>query len=94
MLAAIANPYSGTFKGRVERKRGMAGILLPGMKARIVRKGRSEADFGEARGLFPGGPNVAMGSLNDKTSDSETFTPDDWLRTGDGLVADEQGRFL
>jgi len=45
-VAAIALPFSGTFKGRVERKRGMAGILLPGMKARIDRKNDSEADFG------------------------------------------------
>ena len=66
-LAAIAQPFSGTFKGRVERKRGMAGILLPGMKARIVRKDGSEADFGETKEL---------------------------LKTGDGFLADEQGRFL
>jgi len=45
-VAAIALPFSGTFKGRVERKRGMAGILLPGMKARIDRKDDTEADFG------------------------------------------------
>ena len=45
-MASIALPFSGTFKGRVERKRGMAGILLPGMKARINRKDNTEADFG------------------------------------------------
>jgi long-subunit acyl-CoA synthetase (AMP-forming) len=72
----------------------MAGILLPGMKARIVRKDGSEADFEETKELFPGGPDAAMGSLNDKTSHSEAFTPDGWLKTGDGFLADEQGRFL
>jgi len=72
----------------------MAGILLPGTKARLVRKDGGEADFGETKELFPGGPNAAMGSLNDETSHSETFTPDGWLKTGDGLLEDEQGRFL
>jgi acyl-coenzyme A synthetase/AMP-(fatty) acid ligase len=72
----------------------MAGILLPGMKAHIVRKDGSEADFGETKELFPGGPNAAVGSMNDETSHSETFTPDGCLKTGDGFLADEQGRFL
>ena len=45
-MAAIALPFTGTFKGRVERKRGMAGILLPGMKVPIDRNDDSEADFG------------------------------------------------
>ena len=45
-MAAIALPFSGTFKGRPERKRGMAGILLPGMNARINRPDDSEVDFG------------------------------------------------
>ena len=48
-MAAIALPFSGTFKGRVERKRGMAGILLPGMKAPIDRNDDSEANFGAFR---------------------------------------------
>ena len=69
----------------------MAGILLPGVKAHIIPK---EDSSGEARELFPGRPNVAMGSLNDTTSPSGTFTTDGRMRTGDGFVADEQGRFL
>jgi long-subunit acyl-CoA synthetase (AMP-forming) len=72
----------------------MAGILLPGTNARIVRKEVNEADFGRVRGHFPGGPNVIMESLNNKTGDPEIFTPDGWLRGGDGFIADEQGRFL
>jgi long-subunit acyl-CoA synthetase (AMP-forming) len=67
----------------------MAGILLPGMKARIVRKNGSQADFGEAGELLLRGPNAVA-----EKSGSETFTPDGWLRTGDRFVADEQGRFL
>jgi long-subunit acyl-CoA synthetase (AMP-forming) len=94
MLAAIAQPFSGTFKGRVERKRGMTGILLPGMKARADRKDGSATDFGEVREVFSCGQNAAMGHLNDKKSDSENFTPEGWLRTGDTFVANEQGRFL
>jgi hypothetical protein len=63
----------------------MVGILLPGIKGRIIRE---QASLREARELFPGE------SLKDKTSPSEIFTTDGRLRTGDGFVADEQGRFL
>jgi len=94
MLAAIAQPFSGTFKGRVERKRGVTGILLPGMKARAVRKDGSATDFGEVREVFSCGQNAAMGHLNDKKGDSENFTSEGWLRTGDTFVTDEQGRFF
>ncbi|KAH9975616.1 hypothetical protein BJV74DRAFT_888780 [Russula compacta] len=92
-LVAIAQPFSGTFKGRVERKRGMTGILLPGMKARIAQEDGGEADFEEAE-LFVPGPKVATGYLNDKKSDLRSGTSDGWLSTHDTVVADDQGRFF
>jgi hypothetical protein len=72
----------------------MAGILLPGTKARIIGEEVNQADFGRVRRHFSGGPNVIMEPLNNKTGDPGIFTPDGWSTSGDGFISDEQGRFL
>ncbi|KAI0059636.1 acetyl-CoA synthetase-like protein [Artomyces pyxidatus] len=92
-LSALMLPFPGSFGGTVERVRGMTGILLPGLEARIVREDGSEADFDEAGELWLRGHNVALGYWNNVQATRETFLPDGWLRTGDGFKADRAGRF-
>lgn len=66
---------------------GTAGIPLPGVEVRIVAIG--ENDVGE---IQVKGPNVMMGYTN-PVLNSEVFTPDGWLKTGD-LGSWVDGKFL
>ncbi|KAI0304262.1 hypothetical protein B0F90DRAFT_1228622 [Multifurca ochricompacta] len=88
-LAVIAQPFPGVFKGRVERKRGLTGILPPGVKARIERGDGSEADFSEAEELFLRGRGPSEGYFNDRKNTPENPTPIGRRRIGDRSVADE-----
>ncbi|THH20611.1 hypothetical protein EW146_g812 [Bondarzewia mesenterica] len=92
-LSALYTPYPGMFDMRFQSLRGMTGILLPGMEARIVREDGSEAEFGEPGELFVRGGNVAMGYWKNEKATKETFLEDGWLRTGDRFKAYESGAF-
>ncbi|KAF8625992.1 hypothetical protein AX17_006716 [Amanita inopinata Kibby_2008] len=92
-LAAIAQPFPGSLGGRMKHIRGMTGVLLPGMKARIVREDGTGADVNEDGELWLKSPNIAMGYWNNEVANKETFV-DGWLRTGDKFRADEEGYFF
>ncbi len=77
----------------VERVRGMAGILLPYVEARVIREDGSEADYDEVGELLLRSPLIALGYLNNEKATKETFV-DGWLHTGDRFYVDRQGRFL
>ncbi|KAF5377780.1 hypothetical protein D9757_008052 [Collybiopsis confluens] len=81
-IAALTQVLDGTFKGRGRLIPGSAGVLLPGMEARIVREDGSEADFNEIGELWLKSPNVSPGYWNNETANKETFV-DGWLKTGD-----------
>lgn len=100
-ITCIQNSIPGIFSGKVDPIRGMTGILLAGMEARIVREDGTEADFHEPGELWVRGPNVTMGYWGNEEATRETFVVAKgeekggrWLRTGDRFRADEAGRFL
>jgi long-subunit acyl-CoA synthetase (AMP-forming) len=72
----------------------MAGILLPSMKARIVRENGTDADFDEPGELVVWGGNVTLGYYKNEQATRETFTKDGWLLTGDRFKVDRLGRYL
>ncbi|THH02415.1 hypothetical protein EW026_g417 [Hermanssonia centrifuga] len=71
-------------------KPGCAGVLAPGVEARIVRADGSEADVDEPGEIWVRGPNMALGYYNNEKATKEAFV-DGWLRTGDHLKADKDG---
>jgi long-subunit acyl-CoA synthetase (AMP-forming) len=86
-------PYPGTLGGRLEAPPGSAGVLLPGMEARIVREDGTEADFNEVGELWLKGGNIVLGYFDNVKATKETFG-DGWLRTGDHFKVNEQQYFL
>ena len=81
------------FGGRIDPVRGMTGILLPFMEARIIREDGSDADYDEVGELVLRSPTVALGYRNNEKATKETFV-DGWLLTGDRFYVDRQERFL
>jgi len=81
------------FGGRVNPVRGMTGILCPGLEARILREGGTDADYNEIGELIVRGPTNALGYRNNRNATKETFK-DGWLYTGDRFYVDRQDRFL
>lgn len=100
-ITSMYSSIPGLFSGKVDPVRGMTGILLAGMEARIVREDGTEAMYHEPGELLIRGPNVTMGYWGNEQATRETFvlrkgdeTGGRWLRTGDRFKADEAGRFL
>lgn len=100
-VTCIATSIPGIFNSTVDPVRGMTGILLCGMEARIVREDGTEAGYHEPGELWVKGPNVVLGYRGNEEATRETFvTLEDgpyvgrWLKTGDRFRADEAGRFL
>ena len=81
------------FGGRIDPVRGMTGILLPFVEARILREDGSDADYDEVGELVLRSPTVALGYRNNEKATKETFV-DGWLLTGDRFYVDRQERFL
>lgn len=97
----MATSIPGIFNSTVDPVRGMTGILLAGMEARIVLEDGTDAAYNEPGEIWVKGPNVVSGYWGDEKATRETFVTveDDlyggrWLRTGDRFRADEAGRFL
>jgi long-subunit acyl-CoA synthetase (AMP-forming) len=69
---------------------GSSGILIPGMKARLVDpEGKDIAEYGQRGELLVQGPNVVAGYLNNEKANTETFVWNEhgrWLRTGDEVL--------
>ena len=78
---------------RVDPIRGMTGILLPGLEARILREDGSDADYDEVGELILRGPTTALGYWKNDKATEETFR-DGWVYTGDRFRVDRHGRFL
>ncbi|KAI9464943.1 hypothetical protein BJY52DRAFT_1247353 [Lactarius psammicola] len=92
-FGAIYVPVPGIFGGRIENIRGMTGILLPYVEARILREDGSDADYDEVGELLLRSPSIALGYLNNEKATKETFV-DGWLHTGDRFYVDKQERFF
>ena len=67
---------------------GSAGILLPGVEARVVRDDGSLADSNESGELWIRSGCVGMGYWGNERATKETFV-DGWLRTGDRVRMDK-----
>ncbi|KAI0767430.1 acetyl-CoA synthetase-like protein [Fomes fomentarius] len=67
---------------------GCAGILLPGITARVVRPDGTLAALGELGELHVKGPSLTMGYLDNAAATEESFQ-DGWLRTGDEVRINE-----
>jgi acyl-CoA synthetase (AMP-forming)/AMP-acid ligase II len=88
-LAAM-KPLPGMLDGRAKNKLGSAGILAPGVQARILRPDGSLAGPNEAGEIHVRGGTMALGYKGNIKATQETFV-DGWLRTGDQMWIDEDG---
>lgn len=90
--------------GRLKRHKGSAGVLLPGMEARLLKHDNAvppssaltstenDCDVNEEGDLWLRSQNIAIGYWNNPKANSETFVGG-WLRTGDRFRVDEHGNF-
>jgi len=89
-LAGIGKPSPGVLGGRVKSIPGSAGILMPGVEARILREDGTETGLHEHGELWLRSGGVALGYQNNEEANRETFV-DGWVKTGDRFSVDEDG---
>ncbi|KAG2344422.1 acetyl-CoA synthetase-like protein [Suillus weaverae] len=87
-VAIAMKPVPGMLDGRAKNKPGSAGILAPGVEARVVRPDGSLAGPNEPGELLVRGSAMALGYKGNDKATRETFV-DGWLRTGDQMRFDE-----
>ncbi|KAI0937764.1 hypothetical protein AcW1_003837 [Taiwanofungus camphoratus] len=68
---------------------GSSGVLIPGIKARVIKADGSLAAYGEPGEFVVSGPSVALGYWNNEKATKETFI-DGWLYTGDEVIINEK----
>ncbi|EKM61281.1 uncharacterized protein PHACADRAFT_168715 [Phanerochaete carnosa HHB-10118-sp] len=68
---------------------GCAGVLIPGLTARVVKPDGMLAKFGEPGELVVTGPSIALSYYKNAQATKETFV-DGWVRTGDEVVVNEK----
>ncbi|KAI0335845.1 acetyl-CoA synthetase-like protein [Cubamyces sp. BRFM 1775] len=74
-------------------KPGSAGLLLPGMEAKIVKDDGTLAGPNEPGELWLQGDNVAMGYWRNEQATKSTFI-DGWVHTGDRFRVDPDQHFF
>lgn len=81
------NPYDGPVRP------GTIGQPLPATRIRLLDKEdpTKDAPDGEPGELAVKGPQIMQGYWNRPDADSDSFTADGWLRTGDVAVVEEGG---
>ncbi|KAG0708433.1 hypothetical protein DFH29DRAFT_870962 [Suillus ampliporus] len=89
-IAIAMKPIPGMLNGRAKNKPGSAGILVPGVEARIIRPDGSLAGPNEPGELHVRGGAAALGYKGNDKATQETFV-DGWVRTGDQIRIDEDG---
>lgn len=87
-IAVAMKPVPGMLNGRAKNKPGSAGILAPGVEARIVRPDGSLAGPNEPGELLIRGGSATLGYKGNDKATRETFV-DGWVRTGDRMRFDE-----
>ncbi|KAG0706265.1 hypothetical protein DFH29DRAFT_980527 [Suillus ampliporus] len=89
-MTVAMKPVAGMLNGRAKNKPGSAGILYPGVEARVVRPDGSLANPNEPGELLVRGRTVALGYRGNEKATRETFV-DGWVHTGDQIRIDEDG---
>ncbi|KAI6098229.1 hypothetical protein F5141DRAFT_1190829 [Pisolithus sp. B1] len=89
-LSISRKPIPGILGGRAKDVPGSAGLLLPGMEARVMRDDGTLADINEAGELHVRGGCVSPGYWKDEAATKAAFE-DGWLRTGDRIRIDANG---
>ncbi|KAG1854468.1 hypothetical protein DFJ58DRAFT_683981 [Suillus subalutaceus] len=87
-MAIAMKPIPGMLDGRAKNKPGSAGILVPGVEARVVRPDGSLAGPNEPGELLIRGGSAVLGYKGNDKATRETFV-DGWVRTGDQIRIDE-----
>ncbi|KAG2066900.1 acetyl-CoA synthetase-like protein [Suillus decipiens] len=87
-MAVAMKPIPGMLDGRAKNKPGSAGILVPGVEARVVRPDGSLAGPNEPGMLLIRGDTIVLGYKGNEKATRETFV-DGWVRTGDQMRFDE-----
>lgn len=72
-------------------KPGSSGLILPFLKAKIIKFDGTEGCAGEQGELCLQGPTLSSGYYNHSTASKELHTVDGWLRTGDLAWIDSDG---
>jgi malonyl-CoA/methylmalonyl-CoA synthetase len=80
-----SNPLDGV------RKPGTVGPPLPGVSVRVVDAGGALVPPGTIGDIEVRGPNVCAGYWNQPDKTAESFSADDWFRTGDVGLLDRDG---
>ncbi|KAK7444312.1 hypothetical protein VKT23_015324 [Stygiomarasmius scandens] len=98
-IAALTQLLPGMLGGLGKTIPGTAGVLFPGMQAKIVRdsdpsQGVVDCDFDEIGELWLKGENVSPGYWNNEKASKDTFTSDGWLKTGDRFRVNREGYFF
>jgi long-chain acyl-CoA synthetase len=70
---------------------GSIGAPLPGIELRLVEPDGEDALIGDAGEIWVRGPNIFKGYLNEPEATASALTDDNWLRTGDIAVVNDQG---
>ncbi|KAJ7288509.1 amp dependent CoA ligase [Mycena rebaudengoi] len=70
---------------------GSIGLLLPGVRARVVKADGSLAGYNEPGELVVKTPSLFLGYWKNEEASKEAFTADGWFRTGDEVKVAENG---
>ncbi|KAH7915464.1 hypothetical protein BJ138DRAFT_1176554 [Hygrophoropsis aurantiaca] len=89
-LSISMKPPPGLLNGKGKNIPGSAGILMPGVEARVLREDGSLAAVNEAGELYVRAGCVALGYWNNAQATKETFIGG-WLRTGDRIRINQDG---
>ena len=100
-MGVIIAPRPGAFPPPFPQQEvpfNTAGILIPGVEARIVREDGADVEYGEPGELWVTGGNIALGYWGNPRATAETFFEDAqgrrWLKTGDRFRVDKEGWFF
>ncbi|RCH95928.1 hypothetical protein CU098_009733 [Rhizopus stolonifer] len=69
---------------------GASGVLVANMECKLVDQEGNEVGPDQPGEILFRGPMVMKGYLNDDKANAETFTKDDWMRTGDVAIYDSK----
>lgn len=91
-LTETVSVGSSTYSMEESRKYGTAGLLSPGIEAKVVDPVTGkELAVNETGELWLRGPTVMKGYFNNPEATASTLDSNGWLRTGDICYIDEDG---